>query len=73
MRNDLINDILTEENMSDKIIDMDFTSLYPSKIEFSDEFYTDIVRERRNDIIRERRNDIIDDILIDTQSEDKKE
>lgn len=65
MRNDLISDILTEENMSDKIIDMDFTNLYPSQIEFSDEFRTDIVRERRNDII--------DNILIDTQSEDKKE
>lgn len=65
MRNDLISDILTEENMSDKIINMDFTSLYPSQIEFNDEFRTDIVRERRNDII--------DDILIDNQSEDKKE
>lgn len=65
MRNDLISDILTEENMSDKIINMDFASLYPSQIEFSDEF--------RADIVREGRNDIIDDILIDTQSEDKKE
>lgn len=65
MRNDLISDILTEENMSDKIINMDFVSLYPSQIEFSDEFRTDIVRESRNDII--------DDILIDTQSEYEKE